>query len=498
VTQTSRSQAASLDGPTGDATARRLGNAGLAVTGLAVLLMVWVTFMGPSNVVPKTGGQLSLNVRPSPWLSLPLVWAVAGLAAIGPCLGLLAIRRGWRPASPRTLLLVAAGIVVVLAVLPVGGSTDVLSYAIYGRIGALGHDPFSWVPQRLIHAHDPVARYAPAAWRKTPSLYGPVATGIFQLAAMVCGASMAKIVFLLKLVMGASFGFTAWALDRLAGSSAERRARVLVLWTLNPAMLWACVVSGHVDGLAMALVVAALLVVHTAPLPRWAALPAAGVLLGGAAGIKAPLILAGLAFAWTCRRSVRDLVALGAGGLLVLGTAYLAAGRKAVHVLVSKSDSYSPISPWRWPLHLIKSDLWQTGPMSVIGLVSGVLLVALLIWKVPEGRADLPEVRPLFVLLCGWLVVSPLQRPWYDAVIFSTLALMPRTAVDELLVVRGGMGMLGFLPGVPSPQPHPYPGPMYWTAKTFVPWRVSAGSSLMVVLISLRLLLRRDRPRTPA
>ena len=486
---TSRNDAPTLADGTPGPTAQRLGNACLATVALAVALMVLVAFMGPSNTVPKTGLQLSLRLHPSVWLVVPLVWTIAALGGIAPLLGLLALRKGWRPA-PRTLLLAALPVVALLAILPVAGSTDALSYAVYGRISVIGHDPYSWTPMRLINSHDPVGRYAPQAWRNTPSLYGPVATALFSGAALFCGASMAKIVFLLKLFMGACFAFTAWALDRLAGPSVERRARVLVLWTLNPAMLWACVSSGHVDVLAVAFVAAALLAWKQWTFPRAGKLLVVGLLLGAAAAVKAPLILAGLGFAWTVRRSLRDLIALGVGGVLILGTSYLIAGRAAVHVLRAKSDSFSPISPWRWPLHLLHNDLWKTGPMGVIGLVTGLLVIGLLAWRLPAAHPDLPEIRPLFVLLCGWLVTSPLQRPWYDAIVFSLLALMPRTQVDEILVVRGAVGTYGFLPGVNSPKPHPWPGPMRWTAQVFVPWIVSATMSLVLTVFTFCLVSR--------
>ena len=466
--------------------------------------MLLVTLMGPSSTVPRTGGQLSLNLQPSPWLIVGLDWTIAALGGIAPGLGLLAIWKGWRP-DARTLLFAALPVVALLAILPVAGSTDLLSYAMYGRITALGHDPARWVPQKLILSHDPLVGpggiYAPQYWRRTPSVYGPIANGLFATVALIAGASMAKIVIILKLVMASCFAFTAWALDRLAGPSAQRRARVLVLWTLNPAMLWACVVSGHIDAFGVALIIGALLVLRDpygaiARLPRSRALLIAGALLGAAAAVKAPLVLAGLGLAWTVRRSLRDLIALGVGGALVLGTSYLIAGKGAVHVLIAKSDSYSPISPWRWPLHLISKNLWQTGPNSAIGLLAGAVLIALLAWKVPPAHPDLPEIRPLFVLLCGWLVTSPLQRPWYDAIILSLLALLPANrGLDGLLVLRSSIGMYGDLPGVP-PLPHTHPRPLVWVAQTFVAWIVSGTVTVLLGIITLYLIVvRRVRVR---
>src|SRR5262249_39762775 len=117
VNLTSRTRPAVAEGPA-DRTARRLGNACLATVSLAVALMALDAFLGPSNTVPRTGGlQLSLALRPSAWLTVPLVWTIAALSAVAPGLGLLALRKGWRPA-PRPLLLAAMPVVALLAILP--------------------------------------------------------------------------------------------------------------------------------------------------------------------------------------------------------------------------------------------------------------------------------------------------------------------------------------------------------------------------------------------
>lgn len=462
--------------------------AGLGAIGIAIALMALVCAMGPSNTVPTTGGGLHLGLKPSVTVVVALDWTAQVLGALGVGLGLLALRRGWCPAPGRLL---AAGLLALapLAVLPLAGSTDALSYAVYGRMAVLGRDPAGAVPWDLIRLDDPVARFAPLSWRHTPSVYGPVANWIFQGAALLGGASMAKITFIWKLLAAAAFGLAAIGLDRLAGPDPVRRARVHLLWTLNPLMIWAVVVGAHVDGPAAACVVGALLALHRRDGASTRMALAAGLLIGLAAGIKAPFALAGLGVAWGLRRDGTRLTAVLAGAAATLGLAYLAAGASAVRVLTSKTDSFSPVNPWRWPLRLIEGDQWASAPMGLIGLVAGVLMAGLLVWRLPPGPPALPAVRPMFALCAAWLITSPLQRPWYDAMLFPLLALMPASRMDGVLLLRGTVAGFGFLPGVPSRGPEPWPGVMRWIMTVFVPWRVSAATLAMVALAAVALVL---------
>jgi hypothetical protein len=100
------------------------------------------------------------------------------------------------------------------------------------------------------------------------------------------------------------------ALDRLAGADRARRARVHLLWTLNPLMLWALIGGAHVDGLA----VAGLATVGPSVLRSGAA----GLLLGAAAAVKAPyLVIAAAAPARAYGQT--GLAGAGAGDLHRVG-----------------------------------------------------------------------------------------------------------------------------------------------------------------------------------
>jgi hypothetical protein len=65
-------------------------------------------------------------------------------------------------------LLTGVGVAVaVLAELPPAGSTDTLRYATYGRMAALGHNPYLMTPAQMLHTGDPVAKLAPGPGGKT-------------------------------------------------------------------------------------------------------------------------------------------------------------------------------------------------------------------------------------------------------------------------------------------------------------------------------------------
>jgi hypothetical protein len=62
----------------------------------------------------------------------------------------------------------------------------------------------------------------------------------------------------------------------------------------------------------------------------------------------------------------------------------------------------------------------------------------LLIRGLPPEPADSPVagVRLVLALAVASLVVLPVQTPWYDALIFVLLALMPASGLDYLLAAR--------------------------------------------------------------
>jgi hypothetical protein len=410
------------------------------------LLMITVLVAGPSPVVakiPRTWPEppLWLRLHPSAITVTLTIYGAIILGGAGVCCGLLAVRRG---ARPNMRLLLGAGIiaVVVLTLLPPGGSTDSLSYAAYGRIAALGHNPYVMVPHQLRADHDPIGLATTENWIKSPSLYGPVATAGMWAAAKLGGTNIASIIFWLKLLFGASFIAVTVTLDRLLRRrDPAARARAHLLWTVNPLMLWAVVGGAHADGLGAALGILGILIARTASTSPGARMGvaralAAGLLVGAAVGVKAPLFPLGLGLAWSVRRSWKDLAAVAAGGSLVLGTGYLIAGGRAITDLWTTGNGLVTFDSF-WRLFYPPFG-YTSEPLSLelLAFVTIVGVAALLAWRLPPGPDRLPAVRPALVLMLAWVLVYPLQRPWYDAAAFCLMAVYCASRLDWLMLGR--------------------------------------------------------------
>ncbi|HEV2260196.1 MAG TPA: hypothetical protein VGS06_44380, partial [Streptosporangiaceae bacterium] len=155
--------------------------AGLAAMAVSVALTFAVAVMGPSvmePVLPGRAGQppWAFAAHPSPYLAVGLTAAALAAGALGLVRTLRAVRGGWSVPA-RAVLLAGLLAAVVLTLVPPFGSSDQLSYAAYGRMLVTGHNPYATTPAQLAALGDPVAR-AVQDWFTTPSVYGPLATGV--------------------------------------------------------------------------------------------------------------------------------------------------------------------------------------------------------------------------------------------------------------------------------------------------------------------------------
>jgi hypothetical protein len=422
-----------------------LGWISAAAIAVSLLLMMAVCAAGPSAVVPVIP-----RTWPAPPLWVPLhlsdvtvmamIYAAIVIGAAGVVCGLVAVRRGARP----NLRLLVAGVVAAIALLtllPPGGSTDSLSYAAYGRIALLGHNPYVMTPAQLRATGDPIGLQTTKNWRFDPSLYGPVAIVADWTAAKLGGTTISYIVFWLKVMFALSFGVIALALDRLFRGDPAARSRAHLLWTVNPLMLWAVVGGDHIDGLGAGLGILGLLVARTTTAGPGAKIPparalAAGLLVGAAIGVKAPYFPLGLALAWSCRNSIKAAAAAAAGAVVALVPGYLIAGPAAVKDLLhTGSDLVTFDSFWRLFYPPFGYNSMPRGLELFAGL-GCVAVAAVLAWRLPAGPPHLPVIRPALVFLLAWLLVWPLQRPWYDAMAFCLLAVFPASRLDWLMLAR--------------------------------------------------------------
>ena len=154
---------------------------------------------------------------------------------------------------------------------------------------------------------------------------------------------------------------------------------------------------------------------------------------------------------------------------------YLLAGRAAVTAVVSRAAGVPvPYQPWQ----LLTRVLAIQHPAKfsdTVALCAFAVLAPVLVWRLPSGSASpagMPFVQPVLAVSLAWLICTPQQRPWYDAMIFPLLAVMPITRLDWIVVVRAVATAVGEFPGVAfyhQLHPHWLGSFVYITTRGIVP-----------------------------
>jgi hypothetical protein len=437
-----------------DTSARR-GVAGLALIAASLALYWGTALLGPSvaaHALPG-GGALppySLALSPSAWTVTLLLYAATAAGSAGLLLAWRALRAGW---EPRLWPLLAGSAVAVLAfcLVPPTGSDDVYSYAAYGRMAATGHDPYTTAADDL--PADPVARAVTAPWRDTPSVYGPVATGLHATVMRLAGDSVRWGVTGLVWLSAAAFLGTAALLDRYAGPAPARR-RAALLFALNPLLIHQLVAGAHVDALVALALVGAVLAAGRRP-------RLAGALLGAAVSVKLSAGLAAVGVAWHLRHRLRELAVVTGAALLVAVPAYLlVGGTTALNQAREASRFVSHATPWRPVAVQLDRLAGQATSRNVLTTLSLLLLCAItaLLWRAGGvGPAGTPRAGAVadtaIVPVLAWLLAATYLLPWYTAPAWALLALLAWSRWDELLLAVTTMLALAYLPGRAVPLP---------------------------------------------
>ena len=436
-------------------TGRVLGAAAVVMTCLSVAVFAALSASGdPAILAPigPAGPFADLHHQVAPALMKAACWLAAAAGGAGVVTGLAAVRRGWRP-RPGLLLAACSVVTLVLVFVPPAGSVDVQNYVEYGRIVVLGHNPWLMTPRQLFRVRDPVGVFAPPEWRDQPTVYGPAATAVEAVAAWLGGTSMAWIAFWIKVVNGICFVAVAALLDRLAGPDQARRARAALLWAVNPLMLFWMVVGAHTDLLAVLPLLLALLAGRTLRKPAAggrAALAAAatGVLAATAVAVKVTFAGPSWGSPPGCGTSLpggaaRQCWPRGSPGSdrrrSGLRGRRPAAWKSLSQRLSSANDSFLPL-PGAVYLH--------PAVYAVVTLAAFAVAGSILAWRLPPGHPDLPEIRPMLVCALALVLGDIVQYPWYDAMFFPLLALLPASRLDGWLVARIAVISGLLLPGI--------------------------------------------------
>jgi alpha-1,6-mannosyltransferase len=330
---------------------------------------------------------------PGDWRAALIVGALVALA--GYLVGSILLAKGRGPFWPIAL----TGIVVQL--LPLLGptllSTDVWSYWMYGRIGAvLGGDAYADPPSD--YPDDIAFGAMGSSWHDTTSLYGPVWTGVSWAAAKLAGDDPELAALLLRGLAAAAV----IAAAALAGTLARRPAFAFAFVAWNPLLALHFAGGGHNDATMMAAVLLALVLAERG----YAAV--GGVAWALAIGIKwVPAVFLAL---WLLARRARaeplGLVGLVAGLAGVAFVTTAVAGMSWVSAfggLSSQARRTGSIGLSKWLGDLGLGHRTQL-------LVIAVLLVTvftMLATQALRGRARLGLAGSALAAGQGWL------NPWY-------------------------------------------------------------------------------------
>ena len=343
-------------------------------------------------------------------------------------------------ACARDGLLLIVGVAVILRGMllfapPV--STDIYRYIWDGRVQNAGINPYLYVPAdpALMGLRD--GAIFPSINRATyaPTIYPPLAQIVFALVARLSGTATA--------MKAAMVGFEALAAVAILRLLARRRlpAHRLLLYLWHPLPIWEFAGSGHVDAVAIACVMLALLAAEA----RRPVL--AGLALGGATLVKFFPLVVGPALwqRWDWR-----LPAAGLLTLVLLYLPYLGAGSKVFGFLGGYSDEEglkdgSGLYLWL----LLKAFVPAVPPGAVVGylpLAGLVLLGAGLAILFRRDRT--PTIGGAALLATGFVVLSSPHYPWYLALLVPFLCFVPSLAILYITAASPLIYIAGFPPDV--------------------------------------------------
>ena len=478
---------------------RSLGGLRTPALTLSFALLLLVAAAGPSAAKPALGprgwapGDLPISLSSA--VVTTLLWTAYLLGAFAVALGLWHsssghVSTGGRSGDDRHrsgawgwartgyllwlrdhpwLLPLSLGAIALLTG-PIG-SADHINYAAYGRISAQGGDPYLVPPITWAGGTDPVTSAVEPPWTLTPSVYGPFSTALQTLSSLVGQDNLRQTVWLWQVLIVGAWLLVRFML-RLVAVDDLSRTRIDLLWTANPIVFGVAVLGAHVDLIATALALGAILLAARRP---WMA----GVLLGAAVSSKITYGIVGLAILWSWRSLgpkplARKTIALAVSSLGVFMSLHLWAGPHVFDQLAKGAKGVSLATALR-PVVNLTSAVVPLGTartvVSVISVVAFILLAGALSrlarsrptsHQISISRQGLgveqrqsamtasqtqSAVTATFVLATAYALAAPYALPWYGVLTWATLPLLLATTLDGLLLVQLTVMAMDYVPG---------------------------------------------------
>jgi len=438
---------------------------GLAGIVSATVLTVIAGFLGPSAVALTLGPRKTFLppwylpaglVQPNEWLVSSMIWAAIIVGALGLWVGMRALADGWKPRVKR-LFALGTGLSLATITVPPLTSADVLMYAAYGRLQAIGRDPYEITPAEVFRGQfDPVLRWTERPWHDTPSVYGPITSWTQLVSNRLGGENMHDIVFWLQLFAVVSFIICCAGVVMLAQGDPQRQARATLLSVANPVLIWAVVAGAHNEALSVMFAVLALMMMRKSAF-------AAGLGIGLAGCAKLSIGIWGLAMLWAYRREPKKAALLCLGTIIPMGLGY-GVWQPTAFFQVLRNGGYVSVGSWANPVFRF-FDLFLSGFTSKIitGILAylGLFVIAWMLsrmvpWTAAPGLptgADLREdpltiaLRTSLVLSVAWLVTSMYTLSWYDLIAWMPLAVLGASKLDRIMLMRIAPLSLAYVPG---------------------------------------------------
>ena len=431
----------------------------------ATALTLLAGFLGPSAVTLTLGPRESYlppwylpsgMVTPNEWFVSIIIWTAIILGALGLWVGLRALADGWKPKFKKLFALGTVLSLLTICVPPMT-SADVLMYAAYGRLQAIGRSPYEITPAEVFRGQfDPVLRWTERPWQDTPSVYGPITSWTQLLANKLGGENMHDIVFWLQVFSVVPFILACAAVIMLAHGDPRRQGRAALLTIANPLLIWAVVAGAHNEALAVMFAVAGLLFMRKNPF-------VAGLGIGLAGCAKVSIGLWGLAMLWAYRREPKKALLLCLGTAIPMGLAYVL-WQPTAFFQALRNGGYVSVGSWANPIYsFLALFMTEYHAKVVIGIISyiGFIVIAWMLsrvvpWTAAPGLAkdaDLKRdpltiaLRTALVLSVAWLITSMYTLSWYDLLAWMPLAVLAASKLDQIMVIRGAALSLAYVPG---------------------------------------------------
>ncbi len=420
-----------------------LGLAGVLVTGLVISLGA----AGSDALLPE-------SVRPVPtWLAGPFgstgldlgAWGVVATLAAMFFAYLVAVRAADRLSGRAVLMTIAALHALVLLAPPLI-STDVFSYAAYGRMGALyGTNPYLHGPHAI--ALDPVFPFIGAKWSYIPTAYGPVFT---VLSYALAPLSIAATVLVYKsIAAGASLVTIAlvWNAARLRGVN---QVKAVALVGLNPLIVVYGVGGAHNELLMLAVMMGGvyLLLQHRERGAGGLMMLATGIKL--TAGVLLPFAIAGGAGHRPGSPRRKVLIGAGTTAAVLLAVTYALFGTGALN-LVSTLKQTQNEGDWHSIPGFLSARLGFGTIPTVVGVVLGLIFLVILAWLVwKTWRGEIDWIHGAAWATVALLITANSLLPWYVAWLLPLVALASDRRLWRWSLVLSGMvlaiNLIGYIP----------------------------------------------------